>query len=73
MELKISFFQTSINDMTLISLQLMTNRQNKHAYLTDGRSLTYFSLHRLSARTNGKAAVFVEKYEVAPRYTCRIR
>ena len=41
------FFKTSKNDITMISLQLMTNRQNEHAYLTKGRSLTFFSLHRL--------------------------
>ena len=49
MELKNSFFQTSKNDMTM-SLQLMTNRQNEHAYLPEGRSLTFFSLHRLIAQ-----------------------
>ena len=32
----------------MVSLQLMTNRQNQHANLTKGRSLIFFSLHRLS-------------------------
>ena len=28
--------------MTLLSLQLMTNRQNEYDYLTEGTSLTFF-------------------------------
>ena len=36
MELKNSFFQTSKNDMTMISLQLMTNREIERASIKEG-------------------------------------
>ena len=36
MELKNSFFQTSKNDMTMISLQLMTNREIERASFKGG-------------------------------------
>ena len=41
------FFPDLKKVMTLLSLQLMTNRQNKYDCLTEGRSLTFFLLHRL--------------------------
>ena len=47
MKIKNSFFQTSKNDMTIIFLQLMTNKQNELAYLTERKSLTFVSLQRI--------------------------
>ena len=36
------FFPDLKKVMTLLSLQLMTNRQNEYDYLTEGTSLTFF-------------------------------